>query len=124
MMNFLSVALGGALGALSRYSLGIWIANKWIHDFPLPTFLINISGAFLLGFLNTLFLDKFTVSPEMRLAIGVGFLGAFTTFSTFGYETILLIKDGNFFTAGIYTFSSLFLGFLGVYLGMEIARFV
>lgn len=122
MMNFLSVALGGALGALSRYGLGVWISPKWIHDFPLPTFLINISGAFLLGFLNTLFLDKFTVSPEIRLAIGVGFLGAFTTFSTFGYETMMLIKDGNILTAGIYTTASIIIGFLGVYLGMVLAQ--
>ncbi|WP_019226704.1 fluoride efflux transporter CrcB [Dehalobacter sp. E1] len=124
MMNVFSVAMGGALGAVARYGLGIWISNKWTHDFPLHTFLINITGAFLLGFLNTLFLDKLTLSPEMRLAMTVGFLGAFTTFSTFGYETIMLLKDGNILTAGIYTLVSIIIGFLGVFLGMGLARLI
>ncbi|AHF08926.1 MULTISPECIES: fluoride efflux transporter CrcB [Dehalobacter] len=123
-MNVFSVAMGGALGAVARYGLGIWISNKWTHDFPLHTFLINITGAFLLGFLNTLFLDKLTLSPEMRLAMTVGFLGAFTTFSTFGYETIMLLKDGNILTAGIYTLVSIIIGFLGVFLGMGLARLI
>ncbi|NLI91534.1 MAG: fluoride efflux transporter CrcB [Peptococcaceae bacterium] len=121
-MNYLFVAVGGAFGAILRYGFGSWVSNKWIHAFPLHTFIINISGAFLLGFLNTLFLDKLTVSPEIRLALGIGFIGAFTTFSTFGYENIMLIKDGQLFTAGIYTLFSIIIGFLGVYLGMELAR--
>ncbi|MCM1565258.1 MAG: fluoride efflux transporter CrcB [Dehalobacter sp.] len=124
MMNFLSVAFGGAIGAVARYGLGMWISNKWTHDFPLHTFIINIAGAFLLGLLNTLFLDKLTISPEIRLALTVGFLGAFTTFSTFGYETIMLIKDGNILTAGIYTLVSIIIGFFGVFLGMGLARLI
>lgn len=124
MINIISVAIGGALGAMARYGLGIWISGKWIHDFPLHTFLINISGAFLLGLLNTLFLDKLTLSPEMRLAMTVGFLGAFTTFSTFGYETIMLMKDGNLVTAGVYTLLSIVVGFFGVFLGMGLARII
>lgn len=124
MMNFLSVAIGGALGATARYGLGLWTSGKWIHSFPLHTFLINISGAFLLGFLNTLFLDKPTINPEIRIALTVGFLGAFTTFSTFGYEAIVLIKEGNLATAGLYTLSSIIIGFLGVFLGMGLARLV
>jgi CrcB protein len=124
MTNFFAVAIGGAFGALARYGLGIWISGKWTHDFPLHTFLINITGAFLLGLLNTLFLDKLTLSPEMRLALSVGFLGAFTTFSTFGYETIMLMKDGNILTAGIYTLVSIIVGFFGVFLGMGLARFI
>lgn len=124
MMNFLSVAIGGALGATARYGLGLWTSGKWIHSFPLHTFLINISGAFLLGFLNTLFLDKLAINPEIRIALTVGFLGAFTTFSTFGYETIVLIKEGNLATAGFYTLSSIIIGFLGVFLGMGLARLV
>ncbi|NLI91779.1 MAG: fluoride efflux transporter CrcB [Peptococcaceae bacterium] len=124
MTSIFSIAIGGALGAIARYGLGIWISGKWIHYFPLHTFLINISGAFLLGLFNTLFLDKLTLSPEMRLAMTVGFLGAFTTFSTFGYETVMLIKDGNIITAGLYTISSIIVGFLGVFLGMSLARII
>lgn len=122
MPNLLVIGLGGALGALSRYGLGVWISSKWNQDFPLHTFLINISGAFLLGFLHILFLERLNVSPLWRLGIGVGFLGAFTTFSTFGYEVISLLEGGSFFTAGLYTLLSILVGFAGVALGVGLAR--
>lgn len=116
------IALGGALGALSRYELGLWISSRWNNFFPLPTFLINISGAFLLGFINIFFADKLSLPPEWRLGIGVGFLGAFTTFSTFGYEVFTLIEKGNYSTAASYTLLSIIVGFLGVALGVTLAR--
>ena len=122
MQNILVIALGGALGSLSRYGLGVWISSKWNQGFPLHTFLINISGAFLLGFLNILFIERLTISPLWRLGIGVGFLGAYTTFSTFGYEVISLLEGGSFFTAGLYTLLSVVVGFTGVALGVGLAR--
>ncbi|HEY8911219.1 MAG TPA: fluoride efflux transporter CrcB [Desulfosporosinus sp.] len=122
MQNMLVIAIGGALGALSRYGLGVWISNKWNQGFPLHTFLINVSGAFLLGFLNILFIERLTVSPLWRLGIGVGFLGAFTTFSTFGFEVISLLEGGSFFMAGLYTLLSIIVGFTGVALGVGLAR--
>jgi len=122
MQNALVIALGGALGALSRYGLGVWISNKWNQGFPLHTFLINVSGAFLLGFLNILFIERLTVSPLWRLGIGVGFLGAFTTFSTFGFEVISLLEGGSIFMAGLYTLLSIVIGFTGVALGIGLAR--
>ncbi len=122
MQNILAVTLGGALGALSRYGLGVWISSKWNQGFPLHTFLINISGAFLLGFLNILFIERLTISPLWRLGIGVGFLGAYTTFSTFGFEVISLLEGGSFFTAGLYTLLSILVGFTGVALGVGLAR--
>jgi len=122
MPNILVVALGGALGALSRYGLGVWISSKWNQGFPIHTFLINVSGAFLLGFLHILFTERFNVSPLWRLGICVGFLGAFTTFSTFGYEVISLIEGGSLMTAGFYTLLSIVVGFTGVALGVGLAR--
>ncbi|TGE32920.1 fluoride efflux transporter CrcB [Desulfosporosinus sp. Sb-LF] len=122
MQNVIVIALGGALGALSRYGLGVWISNKWNQGFPLHTFLINISGAFLLGFLNILFIERLTISPLWRLGIGVGFLGAYTTFSTFGFEVISLLEGGSFFTAGLYTILSVIVGFTGVAFGVGLAR--
>jgi CrcB protein len=122
MQKILVIALGGALGTLSRYGLGAWISSKWNQGFPLHTFLINVSGAFLLGFLNILFIERLTISPLWRLGIGVGFLGAFTTFSTFGFEVISLLEGGSFFTAGLYTFLSILVGFTGVALGVGLAR--
>lgn len=118
----LIVALGGALGALSRYELSLWIVSRWHHVFPLPTFLINICGSFLLGFVNILLADKMAVAPEWRLGIGVGFLGAFTTFSTFSFEIFTLIEKGHYFTAISYALLSILLGLLGVILGVKIAR--
>ena len=122
MQTILVIAVGGALGALSRYGLGVWISNKWSQEFPLHTFLINITGAFLLGFLHILFLERLNVSPLWRLGIGVGFLGAFTTFSTFGFEVISLLEGGSFLTALLYILLSLIVGFSGVALGVWLAR--
>lgn len=122
MQSILVVAIGGALGALSRYGLGFWISSKWNQGFPLGTFIINITGAFLLGFLNILFIEKFAISPLWRLGIGIGFLGAYTTFSTFGYEVIMLLEGGSLLTAGLYTLLSVIIGFAGVALGVGLAR--
>lgn len=116
------IALGGALGALSRYELGLWISSKWNQGFPLHTFIINVTGAFLLGFLNILFIERLPVNPLWRLGIGVGFLGAFTTFSTFGYEVITLLEGGSYSTAATYTFLSIIVGFVGVAAGIGLAR--
>lgn len=124
MQNILAIALGGAMGALARYGLGAWISSRWNQSFPLHTFLINISGAFLLGFLNILFIERLTVSPFIRLGIGVGFLGAYTTFSTFGYEVITLLQGGSMLTAALYTLGSLLVGFTGVALGVGLARII
>lgn len=121
-INILAIALGGALGALSRYGLGLWVSSRWSQGFPLGTFIINITGAFLLGFLNTLFLDKLTISPLWRIGIGIGFLGAYTTFSTFGFETITLLEGGSILTAGLYTLLTVIIGFTGVALGVGLAR--
>lgn len=122
MQSIMVIALGGALGALSRYELGLWISTKWNQGFPLGTFIINITGAFLLGFLNILFIEKLTISPLWRLGIGIGFLGAYTTFSTFGYEVIMLLEGGSLLTAGLYTLLSVSIGFTGVALGVGLAR--
>ncbi|MHB1407686.1 MAG: fluoride efflux transporter CrcB [Desulfitobacteriaceae bacterium] len=122
MQSIIFIAVGGALGALSRYGLGLWISNKWNQGFPLHTFLINITGAFLLGFLNILFVERLAISPLWRLGVGIGFLGAYTTFSTFGYEVIMLLEGGSLLTAGLYTLLSIIIGFAGVALGVGLAR--
>ncbi|MCO5388320.1 fluoride efflux transporter CrcB [Desulfosporosinus sp.] len=122
MQTVLVIAVGGALGALSRYGLGIYLSNRWNQEFPLHTFLINVIGAFLLGFLHILFVERLNVSPLWRLGIGVGFLGAFTTFSTFGFEVISLLEGGSLLTAGLYTLLSIIVGFSGVALGVGLAR--
>ncbi|HHV63786.1 MAG TPA: fluoride efflux transporter CrcB [Peptococcaceae bacterium] len=116
--------IGGALGALTRYELGVWISSKWNQGFPYHTFIINITGAFLLGFINILLIERYNVSPVWRMGIGVGFLGAYTTFSTFSYEIIKLIEEGSYSTASFYAFASVLVGLVFVAIGMSFARLV
>ena len=121
-MNILSVAIGGAFGAVARYLINISPAANLFEKFPFPTFLINISGSFLIGFLMILLADKISVSENLRMAIIVGFLGAFTTFSTFEIEIFGLVRERYFTTAFIYLVLSVVVGFVGVIAGVETAR--
>ena len=92
------------------------------QKFPFPTFFINVSGSFLIGLLFVLLNDRFDVSDNLRLALIVGFLGAFTTFSTFEIELFGLIKEGSFFTAFAYLFLSVAAGFAAVVAGILVGR--
>ena len=121
-MNILSVAIGGAFGAVARYLVNISPAANLFEKFPFPTFLINISGSFLIGFLMILLADKISVSENLRMAIIVGFLGAFTTFSTFEIEILGLVRERHFTTALVYLVLSVIIGFVGVIAGVETAR--
>ncbi|MDA8442104.1 MAG: fluoride efflux transporter CrcB [Peptococcaceae bacterium] len=121
-MTYLFIAVGGMLGALARFGLGTWIGQRWNNAYPLGTFLINITGAFVLGFINVYFLERTVVSPALRLGIGVGFLGAYTTFSTFTYEAMRLIEDGSYMLALGYVSASAVIGLIAVYLGMTLGR--
>lgn len=119
--KILSVALGGAFGAVARHLLNLSpLANLFVK-FPFPTFFINVTGSFLMGFLLILLTDKIQVNENLRMAVIVGFLGAFTTFSTFEAEIWGLIKDSQFVTAFLYLFLSIFVGFVGVVAGVRLA---
>jgi len=104
------VCAGGFLGASARYLLGKYISSCWKGNFPLGTFLVNICGSFLLGLVvfNPFLIE--TLSRDMSLGIGVGFLGSFTTFSAFEYETLQLLERGKKTMAFLYVFSSFILG--------------
>jgi fluoride exporter len=99
------IGVGGALGAAGRYLLGNFIKKKNPGDFPLGTWVINISGSFLLGVLYKLHLTK-EITDLVWLFVGIGFCGAYTTFSTFGYETITLLQSNKNKLAGLYVLSS------------------
>ena len=125
MENFtkiLAVAFGGAFGAAARYLINISPLANVFGKFPFHTFFINVTGSFLIGFLLVIFTDKFTVSENLRLAVTVGFLGAFTTFSTFELEIFELIRERFFATALLYLFLSVFFGFVGVLGGLWLAK--
>jgi fluoride exporter len=121
-MNYLVIGVGGFVGAISRYALAVWIGQRWGRSFPLGTFIINISGSFLIGLLMTLMTERFTENPQWRLLLIVGFLGAYTTFSTFEYETGSLLKDGEWFYASLNVILSVTVGFIALKLGEVIAK--
>lgn len=121
LTKILAVGSGGALGAMARYLINISPLANLFEKFPFSTFFINISGSFLIGFLFIFFAEKFTINDNLRLAITVGFLGAFTTFSTFELEIWELIRENQFLTAFLYLFLSVFVGFIGVLSGVWLA---
>ena len=120
--KILSVAIGGALGATARYLINILPLANLFEKFPFPTFFINISGSFLIGFLLVLLTDKFTTNGNLRLAVLVGFLGAFTTFSTFELEIFDLVRERYFAIAFLYLMLSVSVGFIGVLGGVWLAK--
>jgi CrcB protein len=123
LMPYLLVGVGGFIGANARFVVSRLVGALFETPFPLGTFLINVSGSFLLGILGTVVAQKVMPNSEsMRLALGVGFLGAFTTFSTFEFETHSLLEDGSWLMATTYTFASLFVGLLAVRAGIVLAR--
>jgi fluoride exporter len=123
LMPYLLVGLGGFVGANARFVVARLVGAMFETRFPLGTFVINISGSFLLGVLGTIVAQKLMPNAEaMRLALGVGFLGAFTTFSTFEFETHALFDDGSWLTATTNMFASLFVGLLAVRAGIVVAK--
>lgn len=121
-MNYLIIGAGGFVGAITRYILAVWIGQRWGRIFPLGTFIINITGSFLIGLLMTLMAERFIENPQWRLFLVVGFLGAYTTFSTFEYETGALLKDGEWLYASVNVIGSVFAGFIALKLGEVIAK--
>jgi CrcB protein len=122
MMNILVIGIGGFVGAVARYGIAVWIGQRWGRSFPLGTFVINVSGSFLIGLLMTLMAERFTENPQWRLLLVVGFLGAYTTFSTFEYETGALLKDGEWLFAMLNIILSVVVGFIALKLGEAIAK--
>lgn len=115
-MTLLVIGLGGALGAVSRYVTSGWVQTLSGGFFPWGTFAVNVAGSLLLGF-AVVWLQSTTASAELRDLITVGFLGSFTTFSTFSYETVAMLRDGEWWRAGGYAAGSVTLGLVAVALG-------
>lgn len=118
-MTLLAVALGGAAGALARYGLGGWVQARAGLGFPWGTLVVNVLGCLLIGLAVGIF-EGVRVAPEVRALIIVGFLGAFTTFSTFGWETVVLLQEGAWGRAAAYALGSVAVGAVAVWAGLRL----
>jgi fluoride exporter len=115
------IALGGALGSVGRYGLSWWVAQR-LGPGPLGIFIVNITGAFLIGFFIAATESRFTLSLEARRFVAIGVLGGYTTFSTLMYETLVLIENGDLPRAAAHSLGSIAVGLVAVYLGMVLGR--
>ena len=118
-MTLAYVALGGALGALARYGISGWVYDRMGENFPWGTLIVNLVGCLALGMVIR-WLQVSAVSPEVRPFLTIGVLGAFTTFSTFSYETVALLQEGQWLRAGLYMGGSVALGLIAMVAGMAL----
>lgn len=123
-MDYFWVGIGGFVGANTRYIVATWVAGRSGTTFPLGTFLINITGSLLIGVILTLLTERLVADPLWRRLIVVGFLGGYTTFSSYTYEAIALIEQGDWRRAMFYVIGSNLLGLTACVLGVTIARLV
>jgi fluoride exporter len=122
MMQYLSIGGAGFLGAIARYALGGLCGRLFGGAFPVGTFVINISGSLFLGWFLTVVGNRATVSETTPLAVAVGFVGAYTTFSTYMYESHALMEDGSWLAATFNLLGSLAVGLLAVRVGIWLGR--
>jgi fluoride exporter len=121
-VTYLLIGIGGFLGANARYLVAGWIAERCGAAFPYGTLVINVSGSFLLGLFLELVTDRFIIHPYWRPFFAVGFLGGYTTFSAFSFESFSLLLERSFLLAAANMAGSVLLGQLAVLAGMMVAR--
>jgi CrcB protein len=119
---YLAISVGGALGANTRYLVASWATTHWGTQFPVATLLINVSGSCVLGVYLTLATERFTGHPAVRLLVATGFLGAYTTFSTFSVEALHLFETGDAAAATGYMVASVVLSIVAAAIGMIVAH--
>jgi CrcB protein len=124
LLNLLVVMAGAGLGGGLRYALGGWVAQRWGAAFPWNTLAVNLSGSFLLGLLVALSLERDLVSPPLRLFLGVGLLGGYTTFSTLAWESLALIQQGCLLQGAANLLGSPLLGLAAAVAGLVLGRMI
>lgn len=122
MRAYLAIAIGGTLGCWARYAMTNLVQAIYGREFPFATLSINVLGSFLMGFLFIETLERLTISPQLRIGILTGFIGGFTTFSTFAMETLLLAEQGEAAKSVLYVALSIALGLFAAFGGAYIAR--
>jgi CrcB protein len=116
------IGIAGALGAIARYGLEGLVSRRFGSAFPWGTFIVNVSGAFALGLVFTVLTERFMFAPWVRSTLTIGFLGAYTTFSTLSLETLRLFEGGSYLLAAANSVGSLAAGLLAVYAGVVVGR--
>ncbi len=124
MRTTIGIAIAGAVGAVARYSIEGLVSRRLGASFPWGTFVVNVSGSFVLGLLFTILTERSTAPPWFRSTVSIGFVGAYTTFSTLSLETFRLVEDGAYALAGANAFGSLAGGLIAVYAGIVVGRMV
>ncbi len=122
MLTLFVVGIGGFFGAMGRYALSGLAHRLFGYGFPYGTLFVNVLGCFLIGLAATLTEERFLIGPNVRAFLSIGLIGAFTTFSTFGYETVELIRAGSHLAALANVLYSVLNGLAAVYFGMVVAR--
>ncbi len=122
MLKYLLIATGGALGSIARYWVGSMVGGRMGTRFPYGTLVINITACVIIGFSLTYFSRRVELSPAWRYLIPVGFVGAYSTFSTYEWETLSTMRSGAFALAALYAVGSLVLGLAAVWLGSALAE--
>jgi fluoride exporter len=121
-MKYVMIALGGSAGAIARYVLGSYVGNRAGSLFPYGTMIINLSGSFVIGLVMTLIAEHSNVNRNVLYLVAIGFIGAYTTFSTFEFETLRLVQDGQFIAGLTNVAVSVVIGFAMVWLGVVAGR--
>lgn len=124
MERFLLISIGAILGANARYWVGDWVAQRYGTTFPFGTMLINLTGSLVLGFFLTLATERFLLDPRWRIVIAIGFLGGYTTFSTYTYESVNLMLTGQWALGLLNLLGSAILGAVAVAGGIFLGRWL
>ncbi len=122
MLNVLLVAIGGAIGSVLRYLVGVWTMRQYGSNFPWGTLTVNIVGSFAIGILTEMIARRFNASMEIRVFLVTGILGGFTTWSSFSLDTIVLYERGAFGLAAAYVIGSAVASFAAVFAGLALGR--
>jgi CrcB protein len=121
-LKYVMIGVGGFAGAIARFVIGAYVGNKLGTKFPYGTFVINCTGSFLIGLTLTLLTEKTRWSTNWLYVVPIGFIGAYTTFSTFEYETARIVQDGQIAIALLNVFFSVIIGFVAVFAGIALGR--
>jgi CrcB protein len=121
-VTYLAISVGAVLGANARYLVGGWVTDRFGTSFPIGTLLVNVTGSFAIGLFLTLIGERLVVADWWRPLVAIGFLGSYTTFSTFSFETLALVQSGSWGLAGLNVAGSIAGCLVGVYAGVVLAR--